>query len=356
MIINILLPGSARYPIGGFKIIFEYANGLSVKGHKVNIILPLNINEMDDSLTVRIKWKYIYYRDKILKKFKANSWFKFDSNINVHWVQSLDQKFIPEGDILVATSWHTAQIANEYSQNKGKKVYFIQSFETWHGSYEDVIATWKMPFKKIVIANWLLEIARKNNEEAKLIYNGFDFNSFGIDVLPQQRDPLSIGMLYHEMEIKGSRFGLEAFEKLKTEYPELEVNLFGVPEKSKHIPEWINYFQNPDQNLLRKIYNNSSIFVNPSKVEGFALTPAEAMICGCAVVVSDIAGHRDYSFNEKTALLFTSENVDSLIEKLRILLNDNDKRINLAKKGNEYINKFQWQDSIDKFEKLILEI
>ena len=38
MKITFCLPSFAEHPIGGFKMVFEYANRLSKNGHKVNIV------------------------------------------------------------------------------------------------------------------------------------------------------------------------------------------------------------------------------------------------------------------------------------------------------------------------------
>lgn len=304
----------------------------------------------------RFKIKFVYLRDKFFKNYLPGSWFNLNKNINVLWVESLEEKNIPDSDFLIATSWHTAVHCNSYSQQKGKKIYFIQSLETWHGEYEDVIATWKMPFRRIVISKWLLEYAKSLGLESTLILNGFDFNKFGIDIFPENRNPLSIGMLFHINKIKGSKYGIHALSELKAEIPDLKVNLFGVSNRDENLPEWMDYIKNPDQEQLRSIYNNSSIFINPSIMEGFALTPAEAMICGCAVVVSDIGGHKDYSINEETALLFESENPDSLKNKINILIKDNNFRIKLAYSGKNYIKNYTWDKSFELFEKVILDL
>jgi len=355
MLINILLPGSAKFPIGGFKILFEYANGLAKKGYKINVVIPLVLSLSNLSELKKIKLMAIYNRDKLLNNYSPKSWFKLDEKINQEWVLSLDEKNIPKGDVLIASSWHTAKIANFYNFDKGRKIYFIQSFESWHGKHEEVLDTWKMPFKKIVISKWLKEFADLINEEAVYIPNGLDFFSFGIDILPEERNPKSIGMLFHDLEVKGSIFGIEAFILLKKEIPDIDVTLFGVVDKPKLIPEWIKYFKNPSQKVLRKLYNDTAIFVSPSLMEGFPLTPAEALICGCAIVLSEIGGHMEYSENEKTALLFPSKDTNKLKECIIRLIYNNNFRLNLAYEGNKNIKKYQWEDSINQFEKVLKE-
>ena len=38
MRISFVLPCSGRYPIGGFRIVYEYANRLADRGHQVSIV------------------------------------------------------------------------------------------------------------------------------------------------------------------------------------------------------------------------------------------------------------------------------------------------------------------------------
>src|SRR3546814_12065085 len=41
---------------------------------------------------------------------------------------------------------------------KGRKFYLIQHLEDWTGPRERVLATWKLPLEKLVIARWLKDI------------------------------------------------------------------------------------------------------------------------------------------------------------------------------------------------------
>lgn len=48
-----------------------------------------------------------------------------------------------------------------------------------------------------------------------------------------------------------------------------------------------------DDQLLSRYYANASLFVNPSRCEGFGMTNLEAVACGAKVAVSDIAVFRE---------------------------------------------------------------
>ncbi len=102
--------------------------------------------------------------------------------------------------------------------------------------------------------------------------------------------------------------------------------------------------------------NNSAIFFTPSVGEGWALPPAEAMSCGCALVCTDIGGHADYAFDQRTALLCAPENITEMVEKMNQLITDTDLRLKLASNGHQFITStFNWDNSVQKMEECFYE-
>jgi glycosyltransferase involved in cell wall biosynthesis len=351
MTINFILPFAGNKPIGGFKIVYEYANRLAERGHKINLIHPSYT--FKDTLLKNTKYMLRYYQRKIDKSYNPDSWFSLDPKVNSLWVREISNDNIPDADVLIATAWRTAACSEKLDNSKGEKFYFIQHYETWNGTESEVNETWKMPFKKIVIAGWLKEIAGSMGEQTYYVPNAFDFTEFGMDVKPEKRDGKKVMMLYNNLEFKGSKFGLKAFEKLKEEFQELDIILFGVPKKPDSLPEWMKYYQTPDRKLLRKLYNEASVFISPSLAEGFPLPPAEAMMCGTALACTDIGGHREYAIENKTAVLFQPKDSDEIVKALRKLFSDNALRIRLAYAGNDFIRQFTWKRSVDDFENIL---
>lgn len=352
--ISFILPSTGNVPIGGFKIVYEYANRLSERGHKV-VLIHVHRKIRTSNL---LKKAYIFFelnKLKLLNSFGPDNWITIHKNINSIIIPYLDNKYIPDADAIFATEYTTAKPVMTFDIQKGKKCYFIQSLETWLGNEEEVIETWKYPLKKIVISKWLKQYAENLGVEAEYIPNGLDFEKFSINNNPEDRDPFSILMLYHENEVKGSIFGLNALFKLKRKYNNLNVDLFSVYKKNRSIPDWINYYHLPSQEELSKLYNKASIFISPSLFEGFPLPPAESMMCGCALIATRIGGHMEYCIDNETALLVPVKDSESIFQKADYLLLNDNIRKQIARNGNLFIQRFTWEASIEKFSSFINE-
>ena len=157
-------------------------------------------------------------------------------------------------------------------------------------------------------------------------------------------------MLYHEADWKGTRDGLDALHQVHKSVPETKVILFGVPKTPKGLPPWVQYYCRPRQEVLCDLYNSASIFVSPSWAEGWPLPPAEAMMCGAALVATDIGGHREYAIHGKTALLSPAKHPRELAENILRLIRTPSLRIELANSGYKHIQQFTWDRATDAFE------
>ncbi|MCR2830912.1 glycosyltransferase family 4 protein [Acidithiobacillus ferrooxidans] len=353
MNITFILPGPGIQPVGGFKIVYEYANHLCARGHHVSIIHPAMLDH-SSQLLVKSKKLARYVQRIIDKSYFPRKWFVIDPRIRMLWVPNLNEKFIPDADAVIATAWQTAEWVADYAAAKGRKYYLIQHYETWGGSEESVRRTWTLPLCKIVIARWLENVAKEIGENSFYIPNGLDFSSFGQDLPIDERNPRSIMMLYHEQAWKGSQDGIQALLQVRKFYPDLQVTMFGVSDGSK-LPDWVRYYRLPDQKLLRYLYNQSAIFVAPSWSEGWGLPASEAMMCGCALVATDIGGHKEFALDNHTALLAEPKKPESLAGAILRLVEDSEKRLDIARTGNRYIQQFTWSRACGLLEDLILQ-
>lgn len=101
------------------------------------------------------------------------------------------------------------------------------------------------------------------------------------------------------------------------------------------------------------MYNRAAISFSPSLTEGWALPPAEVMACGCALVCTNIGGHADYSFENETALLVGPKNINEMVEKISMLLNDVSLRKRLAQNSRSLItSNFSWNKNVQKLQEI----
>src|SRR5690349_19634552 len=133
-------------PSGGFKVVYEYANRLHHRGHQITIVHPRNI-DITDGLVEQAKARLWQFKVRA-KNHPLVPWFQVETGIKLGLVADLREPSIPDGDAIFATAYETAFPVANYSSKKGKKLYLIQSYETWNGEEHDVQASWKLPLHK----------------------------------------------------------------------------------------------------------------------------------------------------------------------------------------------------------------
>lgn len=356
-----LLPSIGVKPIGGFKVIYEYANRLVADGFDVGIVYPAYCLRIGQSPLVaflrrgKSVWRYLL---NLFTKGYSCSWFQIDPKVKELWVWSLAPKFVPEADAYIASAVNTSVYLNQYKHIPNEhKFYFIQGFETWNGiTAEQVIETYRYPMRKIVIAHWLEEIVNKVGEQCTVIPDGFDFNYFHLTNDMKSRNKFIVCMLYHKAEVKGCTDGLEALNIVKKKFPALQVYMFGTPLRPKSLPEWYHYSQTPDKDTHNRLYNEAAIFVGTSRVEGWGLTIGEAMICGCAVACTDTLGYREMVTPNVTGLVSSIENPKALAANIIRLIDDDQLRYRIAETGNKSIQQFSIEKSYEKFKRSLLSV
>jgi glycosyltransferase involved in cell wall biosynthesis len=354
--ITFVLPCPSWLPIGGFKVVYEYANRLSSRGHKVTVVHPFFIREgsLSRIKSIRVNANYIFHflKSRIAPPWR---WFKTDPRVQMSMTPNLEETWIPDADVIVATLWNTAECIALLPARKGRKFYFIQGLDTVFNQTTPSRAmnTWKLPFNKIVISRWLEQIANNRGEFCTYIPNALNFDEYTVEIPIENRRERSVCLINSGDTFKGTTEGLKALQIVKENVPDVSIIMFGIIQKPENLHSAIEYFRNPSANQIKAIYNRSAIFIGTSWCEGFGLPPCEAAACGAALCVADNGGHREFAVHEKTALIHPPRRPDILAENILSLLNDNDKRIRIARNGNSYIKKFSWDRSVEKFEQAL---
>lgn len=354
--ISILVTGVAWKPLGGLKVIYEYANKLVEEGAKIDIYYAASSDFGQYSISLKIKSviKYIFFRR--LKSYKCESWFKLNSKIEEHLVWKLTEKSVGKYGCYIATTIQSAIFLSKFSNTENsKKYYFIQDFENWSYGINDniVYESFCYPMKKIVIANWLKSKVESVGQTCHVVHNGFDPVSFHITIPIENRKKTQICMMYNTKFSKGCEDCFKALDIVKKQVPELRVNIFGIPPRPVLLPDWYYYTQLPSTEQLRNLYNISAIFVGASHTEGWGLTIGEAMMCGCAVVCTNNDGYIEMAHDNQTALVSDIKDPEQLAYNIIKLITRDEIRITLARNANEFIKSLDLSSSYYKFREAI---
>lgn len=345
MKITFVLPGLSRHPVGGYKVVYQYANYFAQKGNTVNIV---HVEQKPNGhVSVHAHLKNLALATGIIGR-KTITWFSFDKNINLYFCPNFSDSRIPNGDVIIATAWFTAQFVAKMSAEKGKKFYFIQHYEIQNGFEKEVDDSWHLPMTKIVIATWLQDIGNRLGVETYLVKNFVDHESF-YPTQPIER-PISISMLNHSAEWKGSKDGFQVLKKISEKYPNVKIRIFGVPDRPKFLPEQIEYFVDASvQELRDEIYSKSTIFLFPSHSEGWGLTATEAMACGNALVSTNNGGVLDFGINKDNAIIVPVGDITALTSAVEYLIENPDTMKNYQRRSIDIANMLTIQKSGEQF-------
>lgn len=330
---------------GGLRVVAAYGNALLRRGHDVTVIYPKRMLSLRELLR-RKKRRLIYKEKDHLDFFRGR----------LVEVPEITEEFIPDGDCLIATAWETAEWAKNFTERCGKKFYLIQHYETWSGDQEYVNATFRYPFKKIVISKWLKRVIEEKSGEKDIpvISNGKDFflsESLGDGL----KDEYDVGMLYSPVAFKRTADGVAAIRKAKKSLPDLKAVFFGSEFPRETLFKDATFFRRPSQDKIRDIYLSTRVWISSSLTEGFCLPALEAISLGCAVVATNSLGIEDIIEDGKDGILVEPEKPEVLAEKILEVLNNPDleKRLRIA--GLKKSDAFSWESSADQFEKYLGE-
>ena len=281
-------------------------------------------------------------------------WHDFHPAVRHRLVGSLASLSVPDADATVATAWQTAGPVAGLPESKGAKFYLIQHYETWSGDKPAVDETWRLPLRKIVIAQWLIDIGRGlGATDMHHVTNGLDLSRFRL-TRPVEDRPMRVATMNHAEPFKGVPDALAALALFHEARPDVPGAMFGTMARGPEIPDWIDYHRNPGQPfLIDGIYNASSVYLGASVEEGWGLPPAEAMACGCAFVGTDIGGFREFAVAGHNALLSPPRDPGALADHLVALADDPGLRLKLQRGALEHIASFTWERAGSAFAALL---
>ena len=163
---------------------------------------------------------------------------------------------------------------------------------------------------------------------------------------------------------KNIRILVEAYEILRNKNPNIKTKLILIGGESplfgdvrlqiKRYKEDVIFQGFVDDKMLREFYRHASVVAYPSLYEGFGLPPLEAMASGVPVVTSTTSSMPEVVGD--AALMINPQNVEELASSLSLVLNDENLRKELIRRGYEQVKKFSWYQAARKTLTIFYEV
>ncbi|MEM0135232.1 MAG: glycosyltransferase family 4 protein [Thermoplasmatales archaeon] len=351
-------------PTGGDHIVFELCKDLRRRGYTVALIIMKRPHTwlrrflgLDPEEYYHFPRPYVIMERKILYKYllfivrflkKVNYDYSFLHSVKFYFLNKPSRKFLVKN--LIATWWGTAFFVADGNFNATKRFYFIQNEED-DPSFSGKLHThagksYELPLEKIVINEYLIHRFKlDSNSKIKI---GIDLNLFKITNPINNRDRKKILFTLRKASYKGAIYAIETISLLHEKYPDLILMGFGDVDPSS-VPNYVTYFYKPSDVEVSALYNECSVFVSPSLVEGFSLMPLEAMACGASVISSLNNGVVEYIKSDYNGILVPPRDSKAIERAIIEIYSNDERREKLARNGNLTANNYTYENMVEDF-------
>lgn len=309
---------------GGSKIILEHANKLTEMGHKVSLV----------------------------SHYPKPDWFKLDPKIEfiqVPWEKIVCES-IPESDIIVATYWR--EIYECVEQKKAPVIYFEQGdfhlFDLEKLDYR----TYQYIKKQLETIKFVYTVSSFAQSKLKEIYNIDSTvipNAVNNKVFyyePHKKNKKTVITLIGAEQSEFKKIGniLDALEIIKNKGYNIEIKWITPIAPIRKMKAIVN----PPQIEIGNVLRETDVYICASMYEAFCLPVLEAMTCGTAVITTDNGGNMDFVKNNENAILIKKDDVEDIVEKLEMLLNNESLRNTIANNAIEKARQYSWDKTMEK--------
>jgi glycosyltransferase involved in cell wall biosynthesis len=316
---------------GGHRVVFEHADGLAGRGHRVTVV-------------------------RVSHDGGSSAWFPFEHEVHFADLSAFAARW-PRVDCAIATYHKTFRYLLDLP-SRVKRFYLVQSderrfYDAITRDYFECEETYRIPgVQLLVVAKWLhMMLLREFSRESVYVPNRVNPRDFFPEPsqLLYEKGRTMVVLIEGNAEApkKGVRLALEAIAGLNCAK--------WLLTNSERLPGYVGgfdrVFQLPPQPEIRRIYTAADIVVKPSFWEGSPLPHLEAMVCGTALVTTDATGIDEYCADAHNCLVVSVGDVEALRTATKRLLEDDDLRSKLASNAKETAKGFLgWSPSVEVLE------
>ena len=291
--ITFVLPSFS--PTGGAQVVYRHAAWALARGHRVTIVAAR------PSLAAPWRQGGVHLKGWVYNRFFEH----VGATLNHYGVRAVAREVprvnaatVPSADVIVATSFETAEWVMGLPECAGARVYFLQGYEAWTPDLESrVDATWRLPFVRLAVSRWLVDLGRERLGVGCRgpIGNGVDANRFHPPAASARTGPATVGAVYDRGPGKAHELLLAALESIARERLGTRFLLFGRTRLRHQLPPGARYVWNPRWDRIPRLFREMDLFLHASVREGWGMPPMEAMSSGCAVVATLSGGVPEFA-------------------------------------------------------------
>lgn len=400
MRITFVLPSETT--TGGVRVIYEYANRLSGRGHDVTVVVPAI---PPYPLQLFLEQGPLTLVQKVLSA--SNSGPDWNHDANVLRLPALRRPFldrVPDADVVITSSWRSAPAVCRLPDSAGRPFHLVQHYEAWplwnerrcwrqaeevankqdlpipvamaaispgfryKGYKRRVDEALALPTTKIAVSGWLSTMLEEVfNQQSKTIANGISHETFYPEPvadhttdlegsmgrsITDRADTIRVLAPYRTAQWKGTADAVSAFRSVRHTREDVQFEMFGSSSSASDLPSWVIYHSRLSDAELRQLYSSVDVFVFPSWTEGFGLPPLEAMACRTTVLSTDVGVIRESV--DDGVVKVPIRDPEALAQALLSLLDNPDLRTDLAEAGRNSADRFRWRDSVSKIESALM--
>ena len=151
---------------------------------------------------------------------------------------------------------------------------------------------------------------------------------------------------------------ITVYSELKKEFPNAELCMVG-PDKENLVEECKAYAKSLSVEVtftgkLSKeewiiMSKNYSVFINTTHFDNTPVSVIEAMALGLPVVSTNVGGIPFLLENRKNALLVNDNDVQSMVDAIKLLVSDANLTKNIVQNARNYVEDFDWEKVKDKW-------
>lgn len=205
-----------------------------------------------------------------------------------------------------------------------------------------------------------------------IMYSGIDLNKFTYTEREPKREDITIIAVGRLHSKKGFPYLLRAFKKVLKQWPSSQLIIVGEGGEHRKLERLISTLKLNEHvrleglishSQMSKLLNQADIFCLPSittkdgNQEGIPNAIKEAMATGLPILSTHHAGIPELITNEWEGFLVPEKDVEMLAEKMKVLIEDPQLRIQMGKRGREKIEKnFDSSKQVNRLEAIYMSL